>query len=221
MGGRWERPAGPPSLPTTHPGAPRLSANSPGSPGLRKQGLRPQRKGGAGEGGQKPARGFAWASRAQRAASCGGGQRDEHTHTHTHTHVCTAWSTCPAVSPSFTHSCPRLTSRGDRARDAKALGEVAFSFQDRLGQRPCCLDGNHYCFRGQEGAEVQPGSGTPKSWAAPTSLRRSSAGPGPWKAALRVHSFLRHGEGERALAWGRPSPGPRWSRGPTSGCQVA
>lgn len=87
MGGRWERPAGPPSLPTTHPGAPRLSANSPGSPGLRKQGLRPQRKGGAGEGGQKPARGFAWASRAQRAASCGGGQRDEHTHTHTHTRV--------------------------------------------------------------------------------------------------------------------------------------
>lgn len=30
------------------------------------------------------------------------------------------------MSPSFDHFCLRLTSRGDRAGDAKALGEVAF-----------------------------------------------------------------------------------------------
>lgn len=71
---------------------------------------------------------------------------------------------------------------GDGVKDAKALGEVAASFEYLLGQPPCCLDGDHYCFRRTgKGPELQPASETPERKGCPSALGRLA---GAWGLGL-------------------------------------
>lgn len=122
-------------------------------------------------------------------------------------------STClPWSLPSITASSRGSPDAGDRVGDTKALGEVASSFKYPLGQPPCCLDGDHYCFRGTgKGRELRPGSGIPEgpTLFTPQGLRW---GPGPWEAALNVPLLSPHGRG--AGSGGRPSPAPQLVLGP-------
>lgn len=106
----WEAgEAGQATVPPHHPprGSGTVSANSPGSPGLRKQGLGPWREGrGPEKVGQSGHQHGAW-----RVASCGrDGQRDIRLRTH-------PGSTCLASVPSFDHRfLKRLTRHGGRGQ---------------------------------------------------------------------------------------------------------
>lgn len=73
------------------------------------------------------------------------GQRDKRAWTHVRAPEVPAW---PWSLPLLTASTRGSPEVGGGVADAKALGEVASSFKYPLGQPPCCLDGNHYCFRG-------------------------------------------------------------------------
>lgn len=163
----WEvGEAGWATVPPHHPprGSGTVSANSPGSPGLRKQGLGPWREG---RGPEK----VGWSGHQHGARS--GQPRSAGSQlwwrwAKGHTLACARVRTLEA--PALPWSLPLITASsrgspdvGDRVGDTKALGEVASSFKYPLGQPPCCLDGDHYCFRGTgKGQELQPGSGIPK-----------------------------------------------------------
>lgn len=163
----WEvGEAGWATVPPHHPprGSGTVSANSPGSPGLRKQGLGPWREG---RGPEK----LGWSGH-QHGARLGqahsAGSQLWWRWAKGHTLACARVHTLEA--PALPWSLPLITASsrgspdvGDRVGDTKALGEVASSFKYPLGQPPCCLDGDHYCFRGTgKGQELQPGSGIPK-----------------------------------------------------------
>lgn len=82
-----------------------------------------------------------------------------------------------------------------------------------LGQPPCCLVGDHYCFRGTgKQPELQPGQ-EPRGKGFPSLRRRELwLRPGQLgKLSLRFHSFPRR---EGAGAGRRPSPAPQLVLGP-------
>ena len=102
------------------------------------------------------------------------GQRDKRAWTHVRAPEVPAW---PWSLPLLTASTRGSPEVGGGVADAKALGEVASSFKYPLGQPPCCLDGNHYCFRGT-------GKGHPPTpWLVLESHLRQPGGPGGgWEA---------------------------------------
>lgn len=227
----WEAgEAGWATVPPHHPprGSGTVSANSRGSPGLRKQGLGPWQEGRVPErgGGQGASTGLSPAQ--PRSAGSQLWWRWAKGQTHTCAYMCTLEAPAlPWSLPSITASARGSPEVGDRVRDAKALGEVASSFKYPLGQPPCCLDGDHYCFRGTgKGKSCSPGQESRKRRAAPL----YSAGSSGWGLALgklpsRFHSFL-HTRG----CWGWdvtlpcPSSGPgappqavRWPKGRVGG----
>lgn len=113
----------------------------------------------------------------------------------------------PWSLPLITTSSRGSPDSGDRVGDTKALGEVASSFKYPLGQPPCCLDGDHYCFRGTgKGQEPQLGQESRKRH------RGSRLGPGPWKAVLTVPLLSPRRRGARSGV--RPSPAPQLVLGP-------
>lgn len=190
-----------------------MSANSPGSPpGSENRDLGPGGRGGGPREG-RAVRTPTWGGDLVGPATLGGQPAAVEAGTGTPrscTRACARGcpgSTClPWSLPSITASSRGSPDAGDRVRDTKALGEVASSFEYPLGQPPCCLDGDHYCFRGTgKGRELQPGSGTPKGLTlfTPQGLRR---GPGPRKAALNVPLLSPHRRG--AGGGVRPSPAP-------------
>lgn len=96
-----------------------------------------------GEGGQDASVGLGWASLAQRAASCGE-QRQTHTCTHT------PWKHLPRLGPFLPSLLlPEAHQRwGMVSGTHKPLKRRPPLLHMSLGQPPCYLDGDHYCFRG-------------------------------------------------------------------------
>lgn len=226
----WEAgEAGRATVPPHHPprGSGTVSANSPGSPGLRKQGLGPWREGRGPEkvgcsGHQHEARGSVG------PATPGGQPAVVEVGKGTHTR---AGAQAPLEAQALPWSLPLIAASsrgspdaGDKVGDTKALGEVASSFQDPLGQPPCCLDGDHYCFRGTgKGQELQPDQESRKRPADPPhSAGNSASGLDLGKLLERFHSFLRtEGVWRRgeALPGSPAGPGapPQAARGPKGG----
>lgn len=210
----WEAgEAGWATVPPHHPprGSRAVSANSPESPGLRKQGLGPWQEGRVLERGGWSAHqpGAGPASLGRQPGRCsGGGQRAECTWAH----MCMPGSACPALVPSFAHCfCLRLTRNAKQGLDAEALREEAASFRYPLRQSPAAWMGPIIALegRGEAGAAApvrNPGRAAP--------LHRALwLGPGPWKAAQRFHSFL-HMEGCCGWAQALPqSPHPQLALG--------
>ena len=209
----WEAgEAGWATVPPHHPprGSRAVSANSPESPGLRKQGLGPWREGGVLERGGWSARqpGAGPASEAgspPAVVEVGRGPNARG-----HTRACPG-SACPALVPSFAHCfCLRLTRNAEQGLDAEALREVAASFRYPLGQSPAAWMGPIIALegRGEAGAAAlvrNPGRAAPLHWAL-------WLGPGPWKAALKVSFLSPHG-GLLRVRTGSP-PIPRHPAGP-------
>lgn len=129
------------TVPPLHPprGSEAVSANSPGSPGLRKQGPVPRREG-------RVARTPAWGSAGPASLSGPPAVASRGTRTRAHTRP---GSTCLALVPS-SHHCFRLrrVGGGGAVGDARAL-EGGLLRHLPLGQPPCCLDGTIIALEGQ------------------------------------------------------------------------
>lgn len=189
----WE--AGEPgwaTVPPHHPprGSRTVSANSPGSPGLRKQGLGPWREGRVHERGGWSGRqhGLSQSFSLGRTGRARPGSQPRWRHgaqrqARGHAQACTPGGTCLALVPSYDHCFRRGSPEvGVRVRDAKALGEVASSFKYLLGQPPCCLDGTIIALEGQgRGKSCSLGQESRKGRAAPLHPQELWQGTGPWK----------------------------------------
>lgn len=155
MGGGRERPAGPPS--PRHPprGSGTVPADSPGSPGLRRQGRGPWREGRA---ARTPASvgspGPAWSSGQSTEAAVSQGTR---------TRVPASWKHLLAWVPSSQHCFYFTPPRGAGGQGRAALGEGGLLLH--VPPRPASLlpGWDHYCFGGTgKGPGLQPaGPGVP------------------------------------------------------------
>lgn len=218
----WEAgEAGWATVPPHHPprGSRAVSANSPESPGLRKQGLGPWREGRVLERGGWSAHqpGAGPASLGRQPGRCsGGGQRAECTWAH----MCMPGSACPALVPSFAHCFHlRLTRHAEQGLDTEALREEATSFRYPLRQSPAAWMGPIIALegRGEAGAAApvrNPGG-------PPLFTERSGWGLdlGKLPKGFIPFSIWRAAGGGDRLSPNPPTPS--WPWGPTSGRQGA
>lgn len=195
----WEAGgAGWATVPPHHPprGSCTVTANSPGSPGLRKQG--PGKGGGCHKGWSDTSKAPRALARPARAGLAqpgfhGGGGLECRGRLRARKYRHTGRGLLCFGPFLRLQLLRRLTCEPERVRGCKSPWRGGCLLQVPPGQPPCCLDGNHYCFlRGREGKGQGCSLVRDSERGRPSSL----CGKSSWatEAALKISSFL-HMEG--------------------------
>lgn len=207
----WEAGrAGWATVPPHHPprGSGTVNANSPGSPGLRKQGLGPRQEGGCqrGAGGQDASTGLGLGQPHSAGSQLWWRWAQGQIHT------CAPGSTCLALVPSFNHRFrPRLTRGGGQGQGRKSPWRGGLLLQIPPGPASLLPDGDHYCFRGTgKGKRAAQGRNPGREGLPLFTLQELWLGPGPQKAAQEVSLLSPHA----GVLGGEALPAPPLVLGP-------